>query len=229
MHYRSSLAQLAATVVLTVTAFSCAAQSSAPPAAIPPSPPVQPDARNFYWVLLEDMVYRIGTTNVDITVPAGFVTDFASIPQGLWSLGLSPHGLYSRAAVVHDYLYWSQGCTKEQADRLLLIAMKESDVGWFDEKVIYLGVSTGGAKSWQANAQERLDKKPRVLPRHLRRFAPGETWPQRRKIAMAMAVQDPDFPLNPSYCAFGDSTEVPGGIATSIQSAPPSMTILRGE
>ena len=40
------------------------------------------------------------------------MTDYASIPSVLWSFGLSPHGLYSRAAVIHDYLYWTQLCTR---------------------------------------------------------------------------------------------------------------------
>lgn len=75
----------------------------------PPSPAVRAFGDNKFWVTIEPMNYVIGNTNDRIAVPKGFVTDFASIPQGLWSLGLSPHGRYGRAAVIHDYLYWSQG------------------------------------------------------------------------------------------------------------------------
>jgi hypothetical protein len=32
------------------------------------------------------MEYIIGNTQDRIVVPGGFVTDFASIPQGLWSI-----------------------------------------------------------------------------------------------------------------------------------------------
>ncbi len=39
-----------------------------------------------------------------IYVQAGFVTDFASIPRGLWNL-FPPTGHYGKAAVVHDWLY----------------------------------------------------------------------------------------------------------------------------
>ncbi|MFM7610889.1 MAG: DUF1353 domain-containing protein, partial [Alphaproteobacteria bacterium] len=91
------------------------------------------------WIVLEDMIYVMGASRDTIIVPKGFVTDFSSIPKPLWSIGLSPMGRYSRAAIVHDDLYWSQGCTREQADRLLLIAMKESNVGAFDQRVIYQG------------------------------------------------------------------------------------------
>ncbi|MCK9363811.1 MAG: DUF1353 domain-containing protein, partial [Syntrophales bacterium] len=106
--------------------------------AAPPSPGVRADGANKFWITIEDMTYVIGNTNERIVVPKGFVTDFASIPEKLWSWGLSPHGRYSRAAIVHDYLYWSQGCARAQADRLLVIAMKESIVDDFDESVIYL-------------------------------------------------------------------------------------------
>lgn len=55
------------------------------------------------FVLVQDMVFNL-RGGESLTVPAGFVTDYASIPQRLWSL-YSPHDVYSRAAVVHDYLY----------------------------------------------------------------------------------------------------------------------------
>lgn len=70
---------------------------------IPPSPAVRAFGDNKFWITVEDMPYVIGSTSERIVVPKGFVTDFASIPQPLWSLGLSPHGQYSRAAVIHDY------------------------------------------------------------------------------------------------------------------------------
>ena len=72
-------------------------------------------------------------------MPKGFVTDFASIPQAFWSFGLSAHGRNSKAAIVHDYLYWTQGCSREQADNLLMIAMKESSVDTGQRIAIYDG------------------------------------------------------------------------------------------
>src|SRR5262245_61834039 len=80
----------------------------------PPSPLVRAFGDNKFWIVVENMEYIIGRTSDRIVVPKGFVTDFASIPQALWSLGLSPHGQYSRAAVIHDFLYWTQGCSRAQ-------------------------------------------------------------------------------------------------------------------
>jgi Protein of unknown function (DUF1353) len=104
---------------------------------------------------MEDLRYQIGQTSTVIVVPKGFVTHVASIPQAFWSFGLSAHGRYSKAAIVHDYLYWTQGCSREQADNLLMIAMKESRVDVGQRLAIYEGVRLGGGQPWVNNADER--------------------------------------------------------------------------
>jgi hypothetical protein len=176
----------------------------------PPAPTVRPFGDNRFWMTVEPLEYVIGSTQDRIVVPKGFVTDFASIPEPLWSLGLSPHGQYSRAAVVHDYLYWSQGCTREQADRLLLIAMKESKVGSFDEFAVYQGVNLGGAGPWRANAEERSRKLPRVVPEaYLRPADPNMGWPEYRAFLVKEGVSDPPFEPAPAYCRHGNATQVP--------------------
>ena len=176
----------------------------------PPSPAVRAFGDNRFWITLEDMEYVIGSTRERISVPKGFVTDFASIPKGLWSIGLSPHGQYSRAALIHDYLYWSQGCTRAQSDRLLVIAMKESNVGGFDEFVVYQGVDRGGEGAWNGNAKERKAGLPRVVPEaFLRPADPNVLWPAYRAMLAKQGVTDPLFQQGPSYCRFGNSTTVP--------------------
>ena len=156
------------------------------------------------------MEYMIGGTQDRIVVPQGFVTDFASVPQGLWWLGLSPHGQYSRAAIVHDYLYWAQGCSRAQSDRLLVIAMKESNVGKFNENAVYAGVFAGGGKAWNSNAAERKKGTPRVIPaNYLRPADPNMDWPAYRAMLVQQGVKDPAFPANPAYCKYGDSRAVP--------------------
>lgn len=194
---------LRAMVVLCTAALLAACQA-------PPSPTVRPFGDNQFWVTVEPLEYVIGSTSDRIVVPTGFVTDFASIPKGLWSLGLSPHGKYSRAAVIHDYLYWAQPCSREQADRLMLIAMKESAVGWFDEFAVYQGVNLGGGGAWRDNATERASKLPRVIPeKYLRPDDPNMTWPVYRAFLVKQGVTDPSFEQRPSYCRYGDSTAVP--------------------
>lgn len=180
------------------------------PMAPPPSPAVRPFGDSTNWIAVEDMEYVIGKTSTKIVVPKGFVTDFASIPQALWSVGLTPHGQYSRAAVIHDYLYWAQGCSRAQADRLLVIAMKESNVGSFDEWTIFQGVDKFGDGAWQSNAKERAAGLPRVIPeQYIRPSDPNVRWPKYRQMLILHGVKDPVFDPSPLYCKFGDSTNVP--------------------
>lgn len=83
-------------------------------------------------------------------VPVGFTTDFASIPQFLWSFGLDPHGRYDRPAVLHDYLYQfaPNRITRADADRLLRQAMGTVGVPAWQRFLIYAGVRLGGWKPW---------------------------------------------------------------------------------
>jgi hypothetical protein len=186
----------------------CAAVISS--CAPPPSPAVRAFGDNQFWIILEDMVYVIGKTHERIVVPKGFVTDFASIPQALWSIGLSRQGQYSRAAVVHDYLYWSQSCTRAQSDRLLVIAMKESNVKSFDEVVVYQGVSLGGEVAWDRNRVEREASLPRIIPaEYLHPDDSNMLWTAYRRKLVGLGVKDPPFEQNPPYCKYGDSTQVP--------------------
>lgn len=57
------------------------------------------------WRLERPLRYEVGSLGSGrlVEVPAGFVTDGASVPRAFWAL-LPVWGRYSRAAVVHDYL-----------------------------------------------------------------------------------------------------------------------------
>ena len=190
---------------------SCASMQQLPPPPPPPEPPlVLPFGDNANWILMRDMNYRIGNTKEVITVPQGFVTDFASIPPKLAVFGLSPHGQFSRAAVIHDFLYWAQPCSKDQADRLLLIAMKESSVGKFDAFAVYEGVHNFGNSSWESNKNQRKLGRFRVIPgEYLERDDPNITWPQYQQILNLKDVKDLEFQKNPTYCKIGDQSAVP--------------------
>jgi Protein of unknown function (DUF1353) len=191
--------------------FATAAFCAGALAQQPIEPPIlRPFADNREWMLFADMPYRVGTSASVIVVPRGFVTDFASIPQAFWSLGLSPNGTYSKAAIVHDFLYWSQGCTKLQADNLLMIAMKESSVTEAARNAVYDGVRLGGAFAWARNAEERASGLPRIVPVDAMMFGPTVLWADYRATLQQSGVADPPFPDRPDYCALGDSTDVPG-------------------
>jgi len=181
-------------------------------AQVPPAQPLLPFGDTQDWILTAPLVYVIGTTTDTITVPAGFVTDLASTPQMLWSAGLTPTGQYSRAAIIHDYLYWSQNCTRDQADNLLLIAMKESKVGTFQENLIHAAVHAAGSSAWNNNAKEKKAGLVRILPEANRKPAdPNEIWSVYRSNLFKQGVVEAPDPPNTTYCHNGDSTKVPTG------------------
>nr|WP_246752119.1 DUF1353 domain-containing protein [Bradyrhizobium diazoefficiens] len=82
-----------------------------------------------------------------MTVPVGFVTDFASIPRAFWSL-LRPDGIYAYAAVIHDWLYWEQDRSKDTSDMTLKFAMQDFKIDAVTINTIYAGVRAGGGSAW---------------------------------------------------------------------------------
>lgn len=174
-----------------------------------PPPSIMPFADSKSFMLLDDLQYRVGHSNYAIIVPRGFVTDFASVPRMLWSFGLSPYGRFSKAAVIHDYLYWAQGCTREQADNLMMIAMKESGVGGVQAKLLHWGVRLGGKGAWAENRRDRDDQIPRVVTDEFSQVPSDYTWQRYEGFLVVNGVKDPEFPLNPDYCHLGNSTNIP--------------------
>lgn len=97
-----------------------------------------------------------------ITVPSGFVTDFASVPRVFWSV-LPPDGDYVAAAVVHDWLYWDQTTTREAADQALRDAMVELQIPSAAVWAVYNGVNLFGSSAWTANNRLKAAGERRVL------------------------------------------------------------------
>lgn len=116
------------------------------------------DGRN--WVLTQELVYASSILG-QIVVPAGAKTDFASTPQALWT-DLPPAGKWAPAAVLHDHLYWSQPCTREQADKVLLEAMQDLGVDWRRAELIFEGVRIGGQHAWDQDARDRAAGKEHI-------------------------------------------------------------------
>ena len=107
-----------------------------------------PDGRR--WKLHRSFEYHIGTehSNDYISVPAGFVTDFASIPWLFWTI-LPAWGKYGKAAVLHDYLYQGMYMTRKQADGLFYDAMLVSGTKTWKAMVMYYAVRLFGKFAWK--------------------------------------------------------------------------------
>lgn len=110
---------------------------------------VTPDADGRNWRLLAEFDFASQVLERIVRVPAGFETDFASIPRLFWNI-LPPTGRYAKAAVVHDYLYRTPGeATRHDADRALLEGMVALRVGWLTCGIIYGGVRLGGRRAYK--------------------------------------------------------------------------------
>jgi len=120
-----------------------------------PPPILAPFAKE-YFVLVEDFPFKLGPhDDLRIRIPKGFVTDLASVPSVLQ--GLYPNdGPYMSAAIVHDYLYWDQRCTKRQADLILKHEMEKFGIGWITVQTFYEGVHEGGQKAWDKDGLDKL-------------------------------------------------------------------------
>lgn len=99
------------------------------------------------FILMEELTYTT-KAGKKITVPAGFVTDFASVPQLFWNL-IPPYGKYTCAAVVHDYLYVLGEGTKLAADQVFLEAMELLGVPWYKRRSMYRAVRLFGRGNYK--------------------------------------------------------------------------------
>lgn len=108
------------------------------------------DGRNFK--VLEPLVYLSAQHNGIFIVPAGVITDLASIPRGLWNL-FPKSGRYNRAAVLHDAAYSHEvrtpqditvHFTKALADQVFLEAMRADGVGRVRARLMYWAVRIFG-------------------------------------------------------------------------------------
>jgi hypothetical protein len=103
--------------------------------------------------LLEPLVYHVGSDDSSevITVPAGFETDWASVPW--FADGLIPaFGPHARPAILHDYLYATRGLngwySRKRCDEIFLEALEVVGVPWLKRSAMFRAVRLGGGKGF---------------------------------------------------------------------------------
>jgi hypothetical protein len=107
------------------------------------------------FLLAYPLKFSAGDKNEQFYVPPGFVTDLASIPKGLW-WWQAPHEGTMAPAIVHDFLYWEQPCTKAEADAVMYVAMKQTGMTDASVEAVYAGVRTPvGQSAWDKNKDAR--------------------------------------------------------------------------
>lgn len=126
-----------------------------------------------YEQLLEEFDYHVGSKESEVVVhiPKGFITDFASVPRIFWNI-MPPNDKYGKAAVVHDFLYSTNGripemqfrkedYTRKECDEILVEAMGVLDCGWLCRTTVYSGVRIGGWVTW-ANYKKKLERANKI-------------------------------------------------------------------
>ena len=95
------------------------------------------------WRLASPLAYSSDVSGLTITVPVGFITDFASVPRApiaFWLTGDTAH----EPAVIHDYLYATGLLPRALADSVLLEAMAVEGVPSWRRYAMYYAVRAFG-------------------------------------------------------------------------------------
>lgn len=108
------------------------------------------------WLILSPLVYESKILQMRITVPAGYITDLASVPRvpvAYWFWGGRAH----HESVPHDFMYALHPVSKRLVDDVFEEAMIARGKSWFVRKPMLWGVRIGGGSSYR-NGPEKFKK-----------------------------------------------------------------------
>lgn len=100
-----------------------------------------------WFKLTDDLVFG------DVTVPEGFVTNYASISV-FHNVFLFPifalfAGYGNYASTLHDYLYSRQVYSRKVCDELFYVALRDEGVARWRAWLMWAGVRVGGKKAYE--------------------------------------------------------------------------------
>lgn len=104
------------------------------------------------WKLVEPLEYQSDLLKRTLTVPAGFVTDFASVPRIPVAFLLTGNSAHE-AAVVHDWLYSTHEVDRATADAVFREACVACGTYGWKAWLMWAGVRVGGAGPYEAAGQ----------------------------------------------------------------------------
>lgn len=94
----------------------------------------------FQYLPMMNLCFKTSEMPISIiSVPIGFITNFASVPRIFRNI-VQQWGDHGKAAVIHDYLYSSgnfYNLTRKEADLVFLEAMKYSKVPFLKRQLLY--------------------------------------------------------------------------------------------
>ncbi len=127
-----------------------------------------------FWTTLDAFEYHVGHLGSGevIMVPAGFKTDFQSIPRAVWSLFGHPVDEYAVCGLGHDWLYQNPADgietrlervylplrTRRRCDQIYLEMNKVLGCPWWKRTGKYLGTRAGGWVGWNKYRKAERDR-----------------------------------------------------------------------
>ncbi len=106
-----------------------------------------PGKRNL-WRLTRPLRYDSDLIHQEVVVPRKFLTDFASVPRLPLTYLLAGDTAHE-AAVIHDYLYQTNGVSRRIADAVFYEAMRVTGEPRWRAWMLWLGVRAGGWFPWK--------------------------------------------------------------------------------
>lgn len=93
----------------------------------------------------------------NILVPAGFITDYGSIPKIFQNI-IEPIGRYAACYIVHDLIYAAELFTRAECDWILLCHLQEKGAFWLRRNSVYSAVRGGGWFVWKKHDFNEVSK-----------------------------------------------------------------------
>ena len=90
------------------------------------------------WEVTRAFDYHVGKEGSGevVSIPKGFITDFASSPRITW-IFFPPDGKYTQAAVLHDYLIKTKQYSRTKTNKIFLEAMEVLGVPLWKRLMMY--------------------------------------------------------------------------------------------
>ena len=119
-----------------------------------------------FWTTLEAFEYHVGRLESGeiIYVPAGFRTDFQSIPRAVWSLFGHPMDEDAACGLGHDWLYQhpddglGEARKRRRCDQLYLEMLVVKKCPWWKRSGKYFGTRAGGWVGWNRYRKAERDR-----------------------------------------------------------------------
>jgi hypothetical protein len=109
--------------------------------------PLRAEKDGEVWTVIQPLVYESDVAQRIFLVPAGFVTDLASVPRLPLAFLLTGDTAHE-AAVVHDFIYSRAPVPRDMADKVFKEAALVSGVPAWCANLMYLGIRLGGWAAW---------------------------------------------------------------------------------